>query len=99
MLCINSCFKIEINESSSSESSSKYAPKYYSIDWSKASEDWKYLLCGNYDGDCMYCTVLHVASTLKWYGVLNKPFITAYGVSIGSNVAIKAFSFFLFVLS
>lgn len=90
--------EIHINDlqtnNSSSSNVSKYAPKYYSIDWSKASENWKYLLCSNLDGACTQCTLFHVASTLKVNMVgFDKPFIIASGPSINDNVNIEAFSF------
>ena len=39
---------------------SKYAPRYFKIDWDKASKDWKYVLCiDNFDKSVGASTLMH----------------------------------------
>lgn len=56
---------------------SKYAPRYFKIDWDKASEDWKYVLSLTKEIDGSNTIALNIASTYKISSVDNIC-ITAY---------------------
>jgi hypothetical protein len=63
--------EIHINDlqtnNSSSSNVSKYAPKYYSIDWSKASEDWNKMLTVNIED--LSTVFFTIGATYKLHGV------------------------------
>lgn len=44
---------------------SKYAPRYFKIDWDKASKDWRYVFNSGYDGKESIFLALRIASTMK----------------------------------
>ena len=50
---------------SSSGSSSKYAPRYFSIDWSKCSESWKYILSTEHIDGMIYANTIGFVATIK----------------------------------
>lgn len=54
-----------ITGSSSDGSSSKYAPRYFSIDWDKCSNSWKYILSDSYkiEGISYYLVIGFSATT------------------------------------
>lgn len=58
-------FKAINNNTNGGGSVSKYAPRYFKIDWNKASEDWKYVFSGNYEGKDFIFFVFRFASTIK----------------------------------
>lgn len=43
---------------------SKYAPRYFKIDWANCSEDWKYVFSTGYNKDNIF-HMLRIASTMK----------------------------------
>lgn len=65
--------------------SSKYAPRYFSIDWDKANEDWKNLLSFEMT---MYKTVSLIKVNFG-YGIA----IDAYGINLDAYRHVLAFSF------
>lgn len=76
---------IENCSSGDGGSSSKYAPRYFSIDWDKADEDWKNLLSSE-------VLIFKIASLIKLdfgYGII----IETYGLDLVDYNKILAFSF------
>jgi hypothetical protein len=81
--------EIHINDlqtnNSSSGGSSKYAPRYFSIDWNKADEGWKYSLCADNIG----LKISSISKNNSDYG----PCINTFGVYLDSYNDILAFCF------
>lgn len=76
-----------ISGSSSGGSSSKYAPRYFSIDWDKADENWTNI----FDITNDTYKVLQIFSTVKirYEGL---PVISQYG-TVASTTYVEAFSY------
>lgn len=77
-----------VTSSSSGGSSSKYAPRYFSIDWNKCSEEWSKMFDITND---TYSALQFFASAKIKYGEITT--ITAYGLFGESFNAVKAFSY------
>lgn len=81
------------NKDSSSGGSSKYAPRYFSIDWDKCSDGWKYILSDYYliDGSSYHRTIAFNA-TVKVY--INEEYMIGASAGINSTTEdIVAFSY------
>lgn len=83
---------IDIGNSGGGSVASQYAPRYFKIDWDKASEDWKYVLSIT-DINGMNTTPLTIGSSYKIVNGEGIAMVTAYPFSQIINSATYSFTY------